>query len=370
MLRGGGKRPLRLLINAARIGEVGGLRCFAEAMAGCFGSAENALGVVPEGVQLKCGIAQMGTPKWLASSSRVSSLRPILWWIYGATFFPARASANILCSTHHVLPFRKHQVVTVHDIRSYYYPDSWVQSLNFRFLLPRALKKCDGVLTVSETTKELLVSVYGLEPTRVHVVPNAVDSKFFSPCADRVQSDDPYLLGVGSSWKHKNIAELLKVHKCWAHKYRLKIVAGTGQYLESLKETAAVLEIKDRVEFLTDVPATRLRSLYQECSALVYPSIMEGFGLPPLEAMSCGRPVIVSDIPLFHELYGDTPIFVRLGDVTSWNRAFLDLGSITDARLQKGMLHARTFTQERMKACLFSALERIWGKTFVQEVEP
>jgi glycosyltransferase involved in cell wall biosynthesis len=360
---------LRLLINAARIGDVGGLRCFAEALAGCFGSAGNALVVVPEGVQLQCGIAQGSTPKWLASSSRVSSLKPILWWIYGAAFFPARASTNILCSTHHVLPFREHQVVTVHDIRPYYYPDSWVQRLNFHFILPRALKSCDGVLTVSEATKKLLVSVYGLEPSRVYVVPNTVDSEFFTPRADRVLSESPFLLGVGSSWKHKNIAELLKVHKCWAHKYRLKIVAGTGQYLESLKELSAVLEIKDRVEFLKDVPASRLRSLYQECSALVYPSIMEGFGLPPLEAMSCGRPVIVSDIPLFRELYGDTPIFVRLGDVTSWDQAFLDLGSITNERLQKGVHHARTFTQEKMKACLFSALERIWGETFMHELK-
>src|ERR1022692_2737363 len=140
MLHNGGKKQLSLLINAARIAEVGGLRCFTEAMAGCFGSAENVASVVPEGVQLKCGIAQRRAPRWLASSGRVSSLRPILWWIYGTILFPAPASTTILCSTHHVLPFRKHQVVTVHDIRPYYYPDSWVQRLNFHFLLPRALK--------------------------------------------------------------------------------------------------------------------------------------------------------------------------------------------------------------------------------------
>jgi glycosyltransferase involved in cell wall biosynthesis len=365
----GGKKQLSLLINASRIGEVGGLRFYAEAVACCFGKAQKVLGVVPEGVQFRCEIAQRSTPKWLASSSRVSSLRAIMWWIYGATVFPARAGTHVLGSTHHVLPFRKRQVVTVHDIRPYYYPDNWVQRLNFYFLLPRALKKCDGVLTDAAVTRELLVAVYGLEADRIHVVPIAVDAEFFRPRANNSESRPPYLLSVGSTWKHKNIAELLRSHECWAPKYRLKIVAGTGQYVESLKGLASALELGDRVEFLTGLAATELLSLYQNCSALVYPSLMEGFGLPPLEAMACGRPVIVSDIPLFRELYGETPIFVRLGDPRSWDHAFSDLGLITDERLQKGVLHARTFTQERMKASLFLALRRIWGETFMHDLE-
>jgi len=352
---------LNLLINAARIGNWGGLRRFAEALIGCFENSRNVTVVVPEGVRLEVRIPQETTPKWLASSSRVSSLRPILWWIYGATLFPARAGTKIVCTTHHALPFRKHQVVTVHDIRPYYYPDSWVQHFNFRFLLPRALRSCDGILTVSEATKGLLGSVYGLDAARVHVVPNTVDSQFFIPGQDRVQHVSPYLLCVGSSWKHKNTSELLKMHKFWARKYCVKIVAGAGQYLQFLKELCATLGIKDQVEFLTDVLPAEIRSLYQNASALVYPSLMEGFGLPPLEAMSCGRPVIVSDITLFRELYGEAPIFVQLGDATSWERAFVELDSIADARLHEGMLHARKFTQERMKACLFSALKSIWG---------
>jgi glycosyltransferase involved in cell wall biosynthesis len=361
---------LSLLINAARIGEVGGLRWFTEAMAGCFGSAQNVTCVLPKGVQLKCGILQRRTPQWLASSSRVSSLRPILWWIYGAIFFPAPAGASVLCSTHHVLPFRRRQVVTVHDIRPYYYPDSWLQRINFHFLLPRALKRCDGVLTDSETTRKLLVAVYGLEADRVRVVPIAVDLEFFQPSLDRDRTAAPYLLSVGSTWKHKNVAELLDAHRYWAPQYELKIVAGAGQYVDSLKDLVSVLGLGHLVEFFANIPATKLRSLYQDCSALVYPSRMEGFGLPPLEAMSCRRPVIVSDIPVFRELYGDAPIFVRLGDASSWNQAFLDLGSMTDERLEQGMLHARTFTREKMKTCLFSALEHIWGEAFVRGLQP
>ena len=117
-------KALSLLINAARIGEVGGLRSFVEALAECLGNASNVECVVPKGICLRSGIAQRDTPLWGASSSKVSGVRALLWWLYSATMFPAHAGIKILCSTHHVLPFRKNQVVTVHDIRPYFYPDN------------------------------------------------------------------------------------------------------------------------------------------------------------------------------------------------------------------------------------------------------
>lgn len=348
-----------VVVNAARIGDVGGLRTFLQAMIRCFEETSCAVNVVvPAGESIDSAIT---TPKWLASPSHVSSLRPILWWFYGAACFPAKSGTKILCSTHHVLPFRKHQIVTVHDIRPYYYPDSWAQHFNFRYLLPRALKRCDGVLTVSEATKESLLSVYGLERDRVHVVPNIVDTNFFQPCDSGNRGDDPYLLTVGSTWKHKNVAELLRMHEYWSRRYKLKIVAGKGQYLDSLKKLVVKLGIENQVEFLSGLSAVKLRSLYQNCASLVYPSVMEGFGLPPLEAMACGRPVIVSDIAVFRELYGDVPLYARLGDVESWKNAFASLETYSEDRIRSGMDRANAFSLERMRKALFGALEAIWG---------
>ena len=362
-------KALSLLITAARIGEVGGLRSFVEALAECLGNASNVECVVPKGICLRSGIAQRDTPLWGASSSKVSGVRALLWWLYSATMFPAHAGIKILCSTHHVLPFRKNQVVTVHDIRPYFYPDNWVQWFNFHCLLPRALRNCDGILTVSDETKKLMVSIYRLAPASIYVVPNTVDSSFFHPAKQDESGDVPYLLSVGSSWEHKNIAELLRMHKLWSQGYVLKIVAGEGRYLTFLKRLAVRMGIENRVEFLSDIPGHRLRTLYQHCAALVYPSTMEGFGLPPLEAMACGRPVIVSDIALFRELYGSAPIFVRLGEPDSWNQAFIDLASISDERLRTGIVRARSYSQERMRQSLFSALRQIWGESFVQEFD-
>lgn len=355
-----------MIINATRIGKFGGQRSFGEALVQCFDGIRSVSVVVPDGIRLAADVEQQSVPAWLGSHSRISLWRPVLWFAYGAVFFPADSNVRVLSSTHHVLPLRKHQIVIVHDIRSYYYPDSWVQSVYFKLLLPRALKRCDGILTVSESSKDLIVSVYGLKPERVQVIPNVVDSNFFfCKSANSTAQADGYLLTVGSTWPHKNVAELLKMHEYWASKYKLKIVAGPSQYTELLMKMVNDFGIQARVEFLSGISSTQLLSLYQNCAALVYPSVMEGFGLPPLEAMCCGRPVIVSDIAPFRELFGEVPIFVELGNSESWKDAFAALVGYSESRIQSGVERARSFSQERMRSSVFNALRAIWGESFL-----
>jgi glycosyltransferase involved in cell wall biosynthesis len=355
---------LSIIINATRIGKFGGQRSFGEALVQCFDGRRGVSVIVPAGIKLAANVDQQSVPAWLGSHARISLWRPVLWFAYGAFFFPANSHCRVFTSTHHVLPFRKHQIVIVHDIRSYYHPDSWVQSVYFKFLLPRGLKRCDGILTVSESSKDLIVSAYGIEPERVQVIPNVVDSEFFRRSADRSDNASGYLLTVGSTWPHKNVAELLEMHEVWAARYKVKVVAGSSQYTERLKKIACHLGIQDRVEFLSGISSTELLSLYQHCAALVYPSIMEGFGLPPLEAMSCGRPVLVSDIAPFRELFGEIPIYVELGNAESWRKAFLGLQGYSEQRIQSGIELAMSYSQARMRSSVFAALRAIWGEDF------
>ena len=356
---------MSIIVNATRIGKFGGQRTFGEALVQCFDGLRGVSAVVPAGIQLAADVEQQSVPAWLGSHSRISLWRPVLWFAYGAAFFPADAHRRVLSSTHHVLPFRKHQIVIVHDIRSYYYPDSWVQSVYFKFILPRALGRCDGILTVSESSKDLIVSIYNLKPERVQVVPNVVDSEFWRESANGPAVEDQYLLTVGSTWPHKNVAELLEMHEFWNSKYKLKIVAGSSQYTELLHKMVNDLGIQARVEFLSGISPTDLLSLYQQCAALVYPSLMEGFGLPPMEAMSCGRPVIVSDIAPFRELFGEVPVYVQLGNPESWRDAFAGLNEYSEPRIQSGIDRARSFSQARMRNSLFGALRAIWGDDFL-----
>jgi glycosyltransferase involved in cell wall biosynthesis len=311
-----------MLINASRVGNVGGLRQYTEAVLQCLSDIKGITVVRPAGIPLRTEHKQRIVPGWLASKGRVSKLRPLLWWIYCAFAFPAEAGRRILCTTHHVLPFRRRQIVTVHDLRPYFYPDNAVQHFYFTGMLARALKRCDGILTVSESSRDLIAQTYGIDKERIHVVPNVVDCTRFHPAPKRSNGTFPFLLAIGSTWKHKNISELLRMHSFWQGRYQLKIVAGAGQYQGTLRALATELGIEHHVEFLTDLNDAEIQHLYQQCAALVYPSLMEGFGLPPLEAMACGRPVIVSDIPTFRETCGNIPLFIRLGDRESWKEAF------------------------------------------------
>ena len=359
---------MSIIVNASRIGKVGGLRRFATAVVNCFQGVPGVSAVVaPAGIHLTGDVDQWCVPAWLASGAQISVLRPVLWLAYCAFCFPGSRRNRVLSSTHHVLPFRKHQIVTIHDLRSYYYPDSWAQALYYRLVLPSALRHCDGILTVSESSRNLLVSVYCISADRIHVVPNVVDYEFLGPAAGEVGDANGYLLTVGSSWKHKNVTELLRMHEYWVSRYRLKIVASPGQYWEELLRLVNELALQDRVEFLSNVTPTQLLSLYQRCAALVYPSTMEGFGLPPLEAMACGRPVIVSDIAPFRELYGEIPIYVQLGETESWRAAFAALEKYSEERIGSGIEHARTYSLAQMRKALFCALRSIWGDDCLEE---
>src|SRR6185437_4115321 len=106
------------------------------------------------------------------------------------------------------------------------------------------------------------------------------------------------------SWAHKNLEEVLNNCEDWKGHYLLKIVAANSQHIFRMKQLVKAKMLEGSVEFLSDLDEPTLSELYRTCCALLYPSKMEGFGIPPLEAMACGSPVIVSDIPVFREIYG------------------------------------------------------------------
>jgi glycosyltransferase involved in cell wall biosynthesis len=355
-------------INASRIGTRGGLRTYAEAVIRCLANRYTDVDIVlPRAISVPSGIKTFLLPEWLGGSSRVSTLRPVLWLVYSALLFPGRNSRRVLSTTHHALPFHKHQILTVHDLRPYFEPDTWVQKFYFHKMLGRALRRCDGILTVSETSKRDIIAVYGIDANKIFVAHNAVDLPAVRPEEYSVSMLEgrPYLLMVGASWRHKNATEVLDNHASWASRFRLKILAGAGQYREQLKMRAAELGIWEKVDFLEAANEAELAGLYRDCSALVYPSRMEGFGLPPLEAMAYGRPVIVSDIAVFREIFGDVPYYVELGNPASWEHAFSEIlpkGTESEAtRCRESLAIASRYTREKMCSALTAALQDIWG---------
>jgi glycosyltransferase involved in cell wall biosynthesis len=192
--------------------------------------------------------------------------------------------------------------------------------------LPRLLKKCRAVFTVSHTTRQDIAATYGYPSDRIHVVPNGVDATVFKP-DPLVKPANPFLLMVGARYQLKNVEEVLDMAEFWKRDYRLIVTSCGGSYRKKMEQKAAHYGLTDQIEFKAYLSSDELLHLYQGASALLYPSLWEGFGIPPLEALACGTPVIASDIPVHREVLGEAGWFVKLGDSQSWAEVFQSLVS-------------------------------------------
>lgn len=259
--------------------------------------------------------------------------------------------------THHGLPRQDGQIITIHDMICLRFPQQHrLQYIFFKYFIPHLLRKCRAVFTVSETTKFDIADVYGFPVDKIFVVPNSVDTDKFSP--GQADVDSPYLLMVGARYTHKNVDEVLRNARLWKDKYRLVVTSCSGKYRESLEHLIDQYGIRDRVVFHDYVSSDKLIELYQRCTALVYPSKWEGFGIPPLEALACGRPVIASDIKIHREVLGGAAFYVELGNEASWRRAFTDLEdprSVAD-HIMCGMTRVKLYSPEKALSALKSSL--------------
>lgn len=320
------------------------------------------LGIEPELVAGCEGFpgAKAMTPAFLRTRSKVSVLKPLAWMLYARFGFPCGRDQPVLSVMQNVIPRSRNQVVTVHDLRPCFFPDNPLQGFYWRHVLPRSLRKARAIVTVSQTSKERICSVYGIAPEKIHVVTNC-----FVPAevgAEDESERKPRLLCVGGNWRHKNIHELLDMHALWRERYEVDIVMARTAYLSTLQELVVRHGLEGRVRFHHGVPDERLREMYRTSAALVYPSLDEGFGIPPLEAMSYGLPVIAADIPVLRELFSAAPLYISPGSRESWQEAFATLedGERMGRHVQTGLAIAQGFTPESMRRQLESLIRAVW----------
>lgn len=226
-----------------------------------------------------------------------------------------------------------HQAVTVHDMIHAVYPTrNAVENLYHSHVLPRVVRRAELLLTVSESSRTAIAEAYGIAREKIRVVPNGIDLAVWRPRPDGASTaGDEYLLVVSANRPYKNTLELLENHALWSGRYRLKVVSSKARYGVAIRAKVEELGLGRRVEFLDGVSEERLIGLYQDAAAIVYPSLIEGFGRPALEGMAVGRPVILSDIAPHVEIFGEAGIFVTPGNRESWERAFAALDDATEA---------------------------------------
>lgn len=274
----------------------------------------------------------------------------------------SKISGLIYTPTHHGVFLRSNQIVTVHDLISLHHPRQHpFQYFYFKYLLPGILRRCRAIFTISQNAKDDIVDYYGIAPENIHIVPNGFDLTVLMPPAKPVDTAKGYLLVVGASYRHKNIEELLENWEQWKGRYTVKIVSCRGKHRLHIESLVARYGLQSDVQFLGYVAGEDLVALYQNCAALVFPSLWEGFGRPPLEAMACGRPVIVSDIAVHKEIMRDVPLYITPGDSGSWQRAFalLQDDAAVVRRIDQGLKLVQEYSWERAGAKLMEALLKV-----------
>jgi glycosyltransferase involved in cell wall biosynthesis len=233
-----------------------------------------------------------------------------------------RFAGRVLYSpTHHTIPKADKEFITVHDLITLrFIRQHPLQHLYFRHVLPKELKRVAAVFTVSETSRSDIHDYYGYPLDRIRVVPNGVDTRIFRPAPHKPRK--AFLLVVGAAKAHKNVHELLKHAEMWRNKYQLVIASCRGHYRAQLEQLLREKKLVRQTRVIEYANPAELLELYQTCAALITPSRWEGFGIPLLEAMACGAPVIASDIPAHREVLDGHERLVKLGDESSWASAF------------------------------------------------
>lgn len=201
---------------------------------------------------------------------------------------------------------KKPFVFTIHDLIHVHVPEerSKVKEVYYQRLVRPKANQAHRVLTVSEYSRKQILDWTGLAPERVVVVGNGVDAAF-SPQGPRVQPGYDYVLCVANPKPHKNIHRLLKAWSLLKTDLKLAL---TGKPHPELVAHVEQYCLQDRVVFLGLVPEQDLPAWYRSAAAVVLPSTYEGFGLPPLEGMASGVPVVVANATSLPEVVGDAAL--------------------------------------------------------------
>jgi glycosyltransferase involved in cell wall biosynthesis len=218
--------------------------------------------------------------------------------------------------------YKKPFIVTIHDLIINHFPTGEASTLNpivykfklkaYELVIGSAAKKSKSIITVSNTTKKEIVEHFKVSAKKIFVTYEGVDDQIYGSVKNNTK--EKYFLYVGNAYPHKNLTNLIKAFNLFEREindFKLVLVGKEDYFYRNLKSS---FQEKDSIVFKGKVTDSELHSLYDNATALIMPSLMEGFGLPVLEAISANCLVLASKIPTFEEIYDDCPIYFNPND--------------------------------------------------------
>ena len=296
-----------------------------------------------------------------------------------------RLGAELLHSPHYVRPLlcTVPTVVTIHDCIHLLFPQYLPNRMAYRyarFVMGSAVRNSAIVFTVSEASRADILRFYpATDPAKVLVVPNAIDAELLEDpgpeererVRERYQIRGRFVLFAGNVKPHKNLERLIRAFaRVRAQEgnedLRLVLIGDDVSRYASLRRTADEAGVRQDVRFFGFVPHQTLAALYRMATLFAFPSLYEGFGLPPLEAMACGTPVVTSRISSLPEVVGDGALLVdpySEEEIAQAISRVLDDEDLRRRLVERGLERAAGFSWERSARQIHAGYMKALGRT-------
>lgn len=300
---------------------------------------------------------------------------PRVEWFTGGPLDLFHATDFVLAPTR-----ARRTLLTVHDLAFVFYPNAAMPSLHhyLNVVVPRSVRRADGLIADSHHTAHDLTEQWQVAPERITVVQGAVDHAHFHPVTDMEQQravrdryaigERPFILALSRLEPRKNFVRMIEAFAIARQEavlpHRLIIGGSKGWLYDEIFRRVGELNLHEHVHFTGFVADADLPALYSAAEFFAYPSLYEGFGLPIVEALACGAPVLTANNSCLPEAGGPGALYIDAEDVHSISGGLVRLA--TDAALRgqlrvAGMHHAAHFTWERSARHLLEAYRRVLG---------
>lgn len=291
---------------------------------------------------------------------------PFLWRVYYLTNRLLRDKVDIFHGLSNELPIRIERskiptVVTIHDLIFNRYPEYFntIDRKIYDYKFNRACTHADKIVAVSQRTKNDIINFYGIEESKIEVVYQGCHSMFASKVSDESKSEvigrhgitRPFILYVGSIEQRKNLMLIVKAMTHLSKDTTLVAIGKRTPYTAVVEQFVKENNLQERVKILTSVSHADLPAIYQSASVFVYPSFFEGFGIPVLEALTSGIPVIAATGSCLEEAGGPDSLYVdpfNHKQLASYISEIINNSQLANQMRIKGLEYAKKFDHSKL----------------------